>query len=296
METVKSKLKTTQESINQAVIKLDQAQLSTELSQIALDTAKADLNKYMILSPFDGIVLTSNYNPGEIAGSGAAVSIISKDFVIKTDVNETDINNVKIDQQVLITFDAYPNKSFRGKVSDISLISKNTSNIITYAVTVTPDDSAKSSLLYGLTTNLNIIAANAQNVLYVPVGAVYKQDGKQYVDTLPSGLDIKNTKDLSQYKKQVEVQTGISNFTNIEITSGLNEGDVVLISNTSRTNQQNTQNSGNNTQSSSSNVNETSNPQRGNTNTSDTSRTNTSGSGFTGSRNQDSSNTSSTNQ
>ena len=85
--------------------------MSLEQFQIALDSANADLDKYKITAPFDGIILTSNYNLGEMSttgtgtGTASGVSIISDTFVIKTDVNETDINTVKNGQQVLITFD-----------------------------------------------------------------------------------------------------------------------------------------------------------------------------------------------
>ncbi len=176
-ETAQAQIKLTKKNIKQA-----EAQLT--LSKISLEIAKLDLNKNEITAPFDGIVLSSNFRQGEFA-SGSAISIISNTFVVKSDINETDIIKIKVGQEVDITLDAYPDQHFSGKVSDISPISKNTSGIITFEVTVKPDDSANSSLLYGISANLTITILKTENVLLVPIQAVYEENGKQYVD-MPS--------------------------------------------------------------------------------------------------------------
>jgi hypothetical protein len=119
----------------------------------------------------------------------------------------------------------------------------NTSNVITFEITIVPDDSATPYLLYGLSANLTIIEESAQNVLIVPVQAVYKQNGKQYVDIYTATGKI-NAKDMSKYIKQVEVTTGINNYNYIEIKSGLKEGDVIMASSTGKLNQTSTSNTG----------------------------------------------------
>ena len=212
-ETAHAQIKLTNKNIEQA-----EAQLA--VSKISLEIAKLDLSKNITTAPFDGIVLSSNFNPGEFA-SGPAISIISNTFVIKSDINETDITNIKTGQEVDITLDTYPDKHFSGKISDISPVSKNTKGIITFEVTVKPDDSANSSLRYGISANLTITIFKTENVLLVPIQAVSKEDGKQFVN-MPSPQD--NT------IKKVEVTTGASDYDNIEIKSGLKEGDVILSS------------------------------------------------------------------
>ncbi len=236
LQSAEAQIKLVKVNISDAGLKLKQAERSVENSKQDIEDVKQDLNDYKITAPFDGIVLTSNYNPGAFA-SGPAVSIISNTFVIKTVINEIDINKIKIGQDVDITLNALPNQQFHGKVSDISPISKNTLNVVTYTVTIKPDDSVNSKLLYGLSSNLTIIQASAQNVLLVPSQAVYKQNDKQYVDiyTVPATEKI-NPQDISKYIKQVEVTTGISNYNYIEIKSGLKEGDVVIASNTGKLN------------------------------------------------------------
>jgi len=213
-EAAQAQIKLTRKNIEQA-----EAQL--ELSKINLEIAKLDFSKNQISAPFDGIVLTSNYNQGEFASPGPAMSIISNIFVVKADINETDINKLKVGQEVDITLDAYPDKHFSGKVSDISPISKNTAGIITFEVTVKPDDSASPGLLYGISANLTITILKTENVLLVPIQAVYEENGKQYVD-MPSTQD--------KTIKKVEVTTGESDYDNIEIKSGLKEGDIIFTS------------------------------------------------------------------
>jgi HlyD family secretion protein len=213
-ETAQAQIKLTKKNIEQA-----EAQLT--LSKISLEIAKLDLGKNVTTAPFDGIVLSSNYSQGEFASPGPAISIISNSFIVKADINETDITKIKIDQEVDITLDAYPDKHFPGKISDISPISKNTAGIITFEVTVKPDDSANSSLLYGISANLTITILKTENVLLVPIQAVYEENGKQYVD-------ISSSKDNTAV--QVEVTTGASDYDNIEIKSGLKEGDIIFTS------------------------------------------------------------------
>jgi multidrug resistance efflux pump len=115
-ETAATQIKITKKNI-------DQAEAQLELSKINLEIAKLDSDKSRIIAPFDGIILASNYNPGEFASPSPAVSIIGNSFVIKSDINETDITKIKIDQEADITLDAYPDKHFSGKVSSISPIS-----------------------------------------------------------------------------------------------------------------------------------------------------------------------------
>jgi HlyD family secretion protein len=223
---------------------IEKAEAQVELSKISLEIAKLNIGNNEIIAPFDGIVLSSDYNQGGTAKSDSVVSIISDTFIIKTSINETDINKIKIGQDVNITLDAFPDQHFQGKVTEKSLISENTSNVITFEVTIKPDDSANSSLLYGLSANLTIIEESAQNVLFVPTQAVYKQNGKQYVDIVTATTEKINSKNISQYTKQIEVTTGISNYNYIEIKSGLKEGDVIIASSTGKLNQSSTSGTG----------------------------------------------------
>jgi len=225
-----SSLESAQLKISTASLAIKKAEAQVELSKISIEIAKLNIGNNEILTPFDGIVLASDYDQGGTAKEESTISIISNSFVIKTDINETDINKIEVGQQVDITLDAYSGQVFKGEVTKKSSISENISNVITFEITITPDESAASSLLYGLSANLTIIEESAKSVLYVPVGAVYKQNGKQYVDVVTATTEELTSENISQYTKTVEVVTGISNYNYIEIKSGLNEGDVIMAS------------------------------------------------------------------
>lgn len=225
-----SSLESTKLKISTASLAIVKAQAQVELSKISIEIAKLNIGNNEIIAPFDGIVLSSDYDQGGTAKEESTIAIINNSFVIKTDINETDINKIEVGQEVEITLDAYSDQIFKGEVTKKSSISENNANVITFEITVTPDESAASSLLYGLSANLTIIEESAQNVLYVPTGAVYKQNGKQYVDVVTATTEELTSENISQYTKPVEVTTGISNYNYIEIKSGIKEGDVIMAS------------------------------------------------------------------
>jgi HlyD family secretion protein len=211
---------------------IDQAETQVLLSKVSLDIAKLDLDKNVITAPFDGIVLATGFSQGEYAGSGTtAVSIVSNDFVVRTNINETDITKISVGNKVQLTFDAYQGQNFEAEIIDISQIPTVEDNIVSFEVTVKPKIEEGYKLLYGISSNLTIVTAEAENVLFIPVQAIYKENGKQYVDILTTDTKEINQKDIRKSIKKVEVTTGVSNYTYVEITSGLKEGDVVITSN-----------------------------------------------------------------
>jgi HlyD family secretion protein len=215
LQTAQAQMKITQKNIEQAENQL-------ALSRINLELAALDIGKNKLTAPYDGIVLASNFSNGVYAGPGPAISIISSIFEVKSDINETDISKVKIGQDVVITLDAFPEQNFLGKVSSIAPISKNIAGIITFEVTVIPDDNKNPSFMYGISANLEIATLKIENVLLVPADSVYEENGKKYVDTVDSAAD-------NAFKK-TEVTTGASDYDNTEILTGLKEGDVIYAS------------------------------------------------------------------
>jgi HlyD family secretion protein len=218
LQTAKAQMAITQKNIEQAENQL-------ALSKINLELATLDINKNKLTAPYDGIVLESNFSNGVYAGPGPAIAIISSIFVVKSDINETDISKVKVGQEASITLDAFPDQDFTGKVSSIAPISKNIAGIITFEVTVTPDDDKNPSFMYGISANLEIATLKIENVLLVPAEAVYEEDGKKYVDA----IDI-SAAESGNASKKIEVTTGASDYNNTEILTGLKEGDVIYAS------------------------------------------------------------------
>lgn len=200
---------------------IDQAEKQLALSQISLELSEMDMDSYTIYAPYDGIVLSSSYSPGEYASPGVpAISIIEKDFVVKAEVNETDVVNLKEGQEVEVRLDAYYDYKFEGRIIQISPISSNIGGVVSFEVMVELDTQNGPEVLYGFSASLDITTSSVDDVLYVPIQYVYEDDSISYVDVLTQEGD----------KIKTEVTTGISNYDLVEIKSDLSEGDIVTTS------------------------------------------------------------------
>ncbi len=153
----------------QARIRQMEAQLS--VSQINLDRTK-------IFSPIDGVVISRDVDEGQtVAASLQApkLFVIAQDLKkmqIDTAVDETDIGVVAPGQPVTFTVDAYKDRTFNGLVHQVRLSPTETSNVITYSVMVTVEND-DLQLKPGMTANAEILVGERQNVLRLPVKALY---------------------------------------------------------------------------------------------------------------------------
>jgi multidrug efflux pump subunit AcrA (membrane-fusion protein) len=154
------------------------------------------------------------------SGSAAIVITDNSSFAVDLSVAESDIPSVKIGQKSTLTFDALPNLTLTGKVTEIDQSGTNSSGVVSYNVTVTPDIS-NDQILGGMSVTADIITATRTGVVAVPNAAV-KTDtsGNSYV-LLYKGASVTPT--------QQTVTTGLVTDTYTEITSGLSAGTQVVI-------------------------------------------------------------------
>jgi macrolide-specific efflux system membrane fusion protein len=135
-------------------------------------------------------------------------------------IAEGDIVSVKVGQKAVITFDALPDLTLTGKVKSVDYTGTNTSGVVSYEVTVTPD-TPNEQVRGGMTVSVTIITEVATDVLAVPVAAVKTaSDGTSYVQVLgDDGLPT-----------NVTVETGMTTDSYVQITSGLTEGQEIIVS------------------------------------------------------------------
>ena len=167
-----------------------QAQVSAAQAQITQQTAstqttRINLGRTVIRSPVDGVVLTRTIEPGQtVAASLQAPELfkIAEDLAkmkIELAVDEADIGQVKVGQAVSFTADAFADRQFKGVVDQVRLSATTTSNVVTYPVVVTVDNS-DGTLLPGLTVNAEIEVSRRNNVLKVSNAALrYKPAGEE---------------------------------------------------------------------------------------------------------------------
>jgi len=204
------------------------AEAQVESDQITLLDARQRLDETKVVAPIDGVVSARNVQVGQIISSGISnvgggttmltLADLSRMFILAS-VDESDIGGVKIDQPTEITADAFPGTRFRGKVVRVATKGVTASNVVTFEAKIEVIGKNKSLLKPEMTANLEIIAARKDNVLFVPVEAVHGRGERTFV------LAIKK----NGQTEERQVESGIDDGINIEIMSGLSEGETVII-------------------------------------------------------------------
>ncbi len=162
---------------DQARAQVGSAQAQIRQQAASTQTTRVNLNRTVIRSPVDGVVLTRTIEPGQtVAASLQAPELftIAEDLSkmkIELAVDESDIGQVREGQAVTFTADAFPNRRFRGTVEQVRLSATTTSNVVTYPVVVTVDNS-DGTLLPGLTVNAEIEVSKRSGVLKVANAAL----------------------------------------------------------------------------------------------------------------------------
>jgi len=202
--------------------------LDVAIAQVKLDNAQAQLEvieqesiSSTIISPFDGTILSIANSVGDTVGTTKFITLADLNQpYLEVLLDETDLNNVGIDYQVSVTFDALPNQTFAGHVVAINPSLSNAFNVTAIQTTVQLDTSSFSkpqNLPIGLSATVEVISDQAKNVLLVPVEALHEiSDGTYGVFVMVNGSPTFKT-----------VEVGLMDYTSAEIKSGLNEGDVV---------------------------------------------------------------------
>ena len=232
LKSVKKSKTSVHEDTLAAEKKIEAAKVSEDASEQGLNNALASLNyarqqaaKRNVTSPIDGTVNEVNIKNGDdlsrVSGSGsnAKAPIIVGDMgTLKTQVqvNEVDITNVLLGQKATLTFDALPDFTATGKVEAMDSLGTISSGVVTYSVTI-GFDSIDQKIKPGMSVSAAITTNAKQDVIMIPTGAVKTQNGQSYVEVLQNGVPQK-----------VDVQTGDTNGTDTEITSGVKVGDNVV--------------------------------------------------------------------
>lgn len=254
-----------EEQYDMAKTELDLAKARYQQAVAGLDQAKYNLSKTTMTSPMAGVVTSLNAEVGEIVmigtmnNPGTVIMTISDMSEIETEVevDETDIAQVKIGQEAEIKIDAYPDTTFRGKVTEIGHTARisglgSQDQVTNFLVKIMLLDEVPS-IRPGMSASVDITTDFREDALNVPIQAVVMREEK--VDTLTTkkekeegalasvdSLSKKGNKKDKKKKKEIEgvfvveegrakfvkVNTGIADQQNIEIVSGINDDDMVV--------------------------------------------------------------------
>ncbi len=252
-----TKKNSSQADLDQAIASLHQAEANVKVKQGALDKAKADLEHCAITSPVDGVVISRNVDVGQTVAASLQAPVIfqiANDLTkmqIDTNVAEADVGVVEVGQNVDFTVDAFPMRTFHGKVVQVRNAPITVQNVVTYD-TVIGVNNSDLKLKPGMTANVSIIIAQKENVLQVKNAALrYRPANTPSAETSPtkvasggstslplgqrlSGARERRGSDRTVYvlsgrrPEAVQIKTGISDGIVTEVIEGLKEGDQVV--------------------------------------------------------------------
>ena len=208
-------------------------QVALQTTQVALSAAEDRLRYTQILSPMDGTVIQRGIQPGEVVTPGVQATFEGKalltvadlsTLVVKADLNQIDVAKAKLGQPVALTLDALPGKKYEAKVTQIAPASVTPKgkdvDVFPVEATLTLADGL---IKPGMSADLRMHIETRSGVLSLPIEAIAKETGKSFVTRVLG--DDKG----KQRTEKVEVKVGARNDREVEVTSGLKEGDRVLI-------------------------------------------------------------------
>jgi len=255
-----------QADLDQATANLHQAEANVKIKQGALDKAKADLEHCTITSPIDGVVISRSVDVGQTVAASLQAPVIfqiANDLTkmqIDSNVAEADVGVLEVGQDVDFTVDAFPTRTFHGKVVQVRNAPITVQNVVTYD-TVIGVSNPDLKLKPGMTANVSIIVAHKDNVLQIKnaalryrpaeaaapaAGSTSSQSGasrggpRQGGSASPKTMEKtaaareRRTSDRTVYilsgsrPQPVQIKTGISDGVVTEVIEGLKEGDRVV--------------------------------------------------------------------
>ena len=172
-----------------------------------------------LIAPINAVVIVRPVEPGQSVSSSDVILVLSDRLIVEALADETDIGQIRAGNRVTMQLDAYPLKEFNGVVGHISHESTEENNVTMYKVDVVPDK-VPTFLRSGMSATVDITVESKENALIVPLEAVGEEEGESFVL-------VKKSAGAKQEKRQVEL--GIADEENVEILSGINSQDKIII-------------------------------------------------------------------
>ena len=196
----------------------DPAEVAAAEARVA--AALASLEAAQIIAPFDGTVTSIEMREGDLVSPGSpAIGLANlSSLLIDVSVSEVDINRITVGQEASLVFDAMPELTYTGLVTQVSLVGVVEQGVVNFKVTLELVD-ADEMVRPGMTAAVNLVVSEIEDVLLVPNRAVRLREGERVVYVLRNGQPV-----------PVTVRLGSSSDLYSQVLEGdLEEGDEVLL-------------------------------------------------------------------
>ena len=202
------------------------AQNNLERSQAALRVVEDKLSKTKIVAPFDCTILTRPVSVGQaVSGasgvnSGTEVLTIAdlSELIINAHINQADVTRMSVNQKVQIEVEAVPGLKLFGRLDRIAPQATIKNGIKGFATRIIVKNDETSGIRPGMTANLTIPLQSADNVIAIPLAAVFTDQGSRFA----------YVREGEKFAR-VPIQIGVSDYDFAEVTKGLNGGEIVSL-------------------------------------------------------------------
>lgn len=260
---------TAQDQLNEAeapatAATIQGAKASIQSAEAQVASAESTVQGTEVIAPINGVIVASNYDPGDTITSGTPVFVLDNtlksNLEVSVEVSEADIGSVHVGQPVSVTTPAYPDNTYSGTVVEVEP-NPTVSNDVTEYTVLTSVNNPKRQLMPGMTTSVSIQTGIASHVITIPAVALQTEGDIQgvYVKLAPGekpkfssssfSKDFKKFKgakgssapsfshaDASKFASKnttgvyfQPVTVGLEGTTTVQIKSGLTAGETILL-------------------------------------------------------------------
>ncbi|MDD5019982.1 MAG: efflux RND transporter periplasmic adaptor subunit [Candidatus Omnitrophica bacterium] len=172
-------------------------------------------------APIDGEVIVATTQPGQTVTTSDAVVVLSDHLIVRAQVDETDIGKIEVAQAAVVSLDAYPDTEIKADVEHIYYESETVNNVTIYKADLKPEE-VPLFFRSGMNATVDFIEDGEASRLLIPQKAVFTESGGTFVWVAggQGGMEKR------------AIKTGLSDETNVEVLSGLNENDQVAVKTT----------------------------------------------------------------
>jgi macrolide-specific efflux system membrane fusion protein len=172
-----------------------------------------------LLAPISGEVIVAITQPGQTVTTVDAVVVLSDQLIVRAQVDETDIGRIKLGQKAIIALDAYPENKIKASVEHIYYESKTVNNVTIYEVDLIPEE-IPEFFRSGMNASVDFIEQGKADAMLIPEEAVSKEKEGNFVYL---------KQDNGKEPLKTSVKLGISDGKNVEIISGINQNDKIIV-------------------------------------------------------------------
>jgi len=232
LDQSENRQKAAQSQLSIARARVAEASANVAQAQAATDRAEEELANATIRAPIRGTILARDVEIGSPVssilnmGSAATPVIIMGDIsqvFVRGKVDETEIGSLRLDQPARIKVETFKDRTFQGRVTQISPMGVERDNVTNFEVRVSIDNPG-NELKANMTANAEIVLEERPNSLIVPEAAI-NYDAKRN-----ASVDLLDRSSRTG-RKRVPIKVGISNGTRTQVLDGLKEGDRVVLPN-----------------------------------------------------------------